>query len=150
MLSRKLATLAIAGLLALVVSLPVSAQVSASTTLKADIPFEFIAADKTLPAGEYTLQLGSPNRSAVAILSENRDSHAQLFALTSSVDKGKTPDHTSLIFHKYGDRYFLAQIWTNGVRTGLQLPASKLERELTKTASNFQSVAVVAQLLPRR
>jgi hypothetical protein len=86
----------------------------------------------------------------VEILSENRDSHAQLFALTSSVDKGKTPDHSSLIFHKYGDRYFLAQIWTNGVRTGLQLPASKLERELTKTASNFQSVAVVAQLLPRR
>lgn len=146
MRSTTLATLAIAGLLALVVSLPASAQIRA--TLKADIPFEFVAADKTLPAGEYTLQLGTPNPRVVEILSDNHS--AQLFALASSADSGKTPDHTSLIFHKYGDRYFLAQIWTVGQRTGLQLPASKLERELTKTASNFQSVAVVAQLLPRR
>ena len=44
-------------------------------------------------------------------------------------------DETKLVFHKIGDHYFLTQIWTSARSQGLQVPESKLEKELE--ASNL-------------
>src|SRR5207244_6047829 len=53
---------------------------------------------------------------------------------------------TQLVFHRYGNRYFLYQIWVRGENRGRELPQTRLEREL---ASNRQPapVAVLASKL---
>lgn len=35
-----------------------------------------------------------------------------------------------LVFHKYGDKYFLADVWNGAGNTGLHIPASKWEEEI--------------------
>jgi hypothetical protein len=39
-----------------------------------------------------------------------------------------------LVFHKYGDRYFLREIWSAGQANGAMLGVTKAERELLQAA----------------
>ncbi len=133
-------TILMAGLLVLLATWPAAAQIS--PTLKADIPFEFVAGTTTMAAGEYTVEAGT-NPAVVAIRSA--DLSAQAFALTHRLQANGTPEQAKLVFRKHGDRYFLAQIWTAGTNLGRELPVSKIEHELTKQAANFEVVAVLAK-----
>lgn len=107
--------------------------------VKANIPFDFITGNTTLPAGEYRVsaisELGT--LSVIGGASDHTlvNSHAVLANAAST--------STKLIFHRYGDQYFLYQIWVQGENRGRELPQTRLEREL---ASNprFSTVAVLA------
>ena len=57
-------------------------------------------------------------------------------------------DKTKLIFHRYGNRYFLAQIWSAGSSRGRELPKSAKEREqaLTAHSQKPEQVTIVASL----
>jgi len=115
----------------------VSAQVS--NGVKADIPFAFTIANQTLPAGQYTVHKLNDLGSLTVTGKGSGSAMIQSHRVVSS-----TPQKlTKLVFHKYGDRYFLYQIWVQGEDTGRELAKTPLEREL---ASNRQpnSVAVLA------
>jgi hypothetical protein len=61
----------------------------------------------------------------------------------------KPTDKTKLVFNRYGDRYFLSQIWMNGATLGHQLPKSSREKEIAKDmARNLtqEQVEVLASL----
>jgi hypothetical protein len=74
--------------------------------------------------------------------------------------QGLTPKNkSSLVFHKYGDQYFLEQIWTSGEQEGTQVPESRSERtirqQLVQTqqsnmsgkAMKVETIDIVASLL---
>jgi hypothetical protein len=65
--------------------------------------------------------------------------------LGSRVDTGSKAEPTRLVFHRYGDRYFLNQIWLEGGK-GYKVPESIQERELRKADSTppFTSVTILA------
>jgi len=119
-----------------------SATAQSSISLRADIPFEFTAAGKTMPAGEYSLRSLAPPE-IVAISAT--DGGAQALLLTQGAASNTVSDQSKLLFRKYGDRYFLAEVWSAGSLSGQRLPVSKAERELTKRAANFEVVAVLTQ-----
>jgi hypothetical protein len=48
----------------------------------------------------------------------------------------------SLVFHRYGDEYFLSEIWPAGSSTGRGLPKSRAERELKRKAQDNQIAAM--------
>jgi hypothetical protein len=50
---------------------------------------------------------------------------------------------TKLIFHRYGDEYFLYQVWVQGESRGRELPPTKVEKELASNARS-STVAVLA------
>jgi hypothetical protein len=52
---------------------------------------------------------------------------------------------TKLVFHRYGGRYFLTQIWTEGSNAGHQIPKSPRETEVAKDYT-MQEVVLVAAL----
>ena len=110
------------------------------------IPFQFSANKTTLPAGEYSLRCLDPEVGLLHISSS--DGKATATVLMISVE-GKAQDHGRLVFRRYGNRYFLAQAWTAGTRTGLELPKSRAERaaehELTAIKMATESVAVTAR-----
>ena len=111
--------------------------------LKADIPFEFHAGNAMLPAGPYTL--GQEGNIRHVLLLRSGEGKAAAFLLTNSADTGQVPDQSKLVFRKYGDRYFLAQVWASGQRLGWELPVSRSERELAQRAEHREVVTVLAR-----
>jgi len=130
MKSNRIATLGLLAL-ALLISVP---SIFAQELVRAKVPFDFKVGNTAMPAGSYTIS--SVSQSAISI--SNRQEHAGVLAVVRSeyANKDQSP---KLVFHKYGDQYFLAQIWTGSGNAGKQLPESKLEKELL--ASNHGAIA---------
>ena len=104
--------------------------------LRANIPFDFTVRGKTLPAGEYEFRRITDEPGGLEVLNIHR-SHEHTMFETEPVDKGNIARHGEIVFHRYGDTYFLYEVWTAGLETGRELPASKQERYLrSETASN--------------
>jgi hypothetical protein len=125
-----------------------AASLSAQTLrLNASIPFEFVAGLSTLPAGEYQLDsLSTPG--VVRVWSD--DSHTASLVMSRPVVEplDKRIGEPKLIFHRYGNQYFLAQIWSGYGSAGRVIPVSKEERALSETAASRgpETVVVLARL----
>jgi len=90
----------------------------------ADIPFAFTVSNHTLPPGLYTVTRLSEKALRICN-SQNRGT----FALTNRVE-GKAPESGKVIFHRYGDAYFLSEVWVAASRTGRKVLQSRSEKEL--------------------
>ena len=108
-----------------------------------NIPFNFIIGQKILPAGEYTIR---PSRidSKTVWLVQGNDTQAGAFFLTIPVLARETQEKTRLVFNKYGDQYFLSQVWTAGDNLGRELSMPRLERELAKNTPERSKVSLTA------
>src|SRR5258707_12795910 len=108
-----------------------------------NIPFSFIVGQKTLPAGEYTLE---PNRkdSDNVWLVQSKEGHASALFTTNTVRASETQEESRLIFHRYGGQYFLSQIWTPGGNTGRQLLMPRLESQLAKSSIERQTTILAS------
>ena len=96
-------------------------------SISVDIPFGFSDGQREYPAGKYTVLPASSNtNTAIRVTSADGKSSAML--LTESAESVRPKDETALIFHRYGDHYFLFQIWTAGDNIGLEIPKSSMER----------------------
>ena len=115
--------------------------------LRANIPFDFNVRGKTLPAGEYEIRRIGDEANGLEVLNIHQNREHAMFD-TEPVERGQMARHGEIIFHRYGDTYFLYEVWTAGLETGRELPRSKEERFLrSETASNAgrsgpQSVSV--------
>jgi hypothetical protein len=89
----------------------------------ADIPFDFIVAEKTLQSGKYRVSKESTAGEVLAIRSA--DGKNQMYRLTSTAD-GRRDMGARLVFHRYGSSYFLSQVWIDG--NGRQFSKTKQER----------------------
>ena len=131
--------LAIAAMIATLAA-PLAAQ---STTLTATIPFEFAVGSKTMPAGDYTISDSESH--AVLVISGGENA----LTLTKPVGGGDQvhAGQSLLIFNRYGDRYVLSQVWDSVRDIGREVPMSKTERELSKTASveKYEILALLAK-----
>jgi hypothetical protein len=128
---------AAAGLLALLGAAAAHAQ---SFEVTAKVPFEFTAGPTTLAAGAYRLEA----RQGVLLV---RNDKKGVFVLAQSTEPG-TRDRkpTRLVFHRYGDRYYLRQVWYPGTR-GYVLPETPGERESAATKGRMASHRVVVTLV---
>jgi hypothetical protein len=105
-----------------------------STILTANVPFAFSIGDKQLPAGAYAVR--EMDR---ATLIQSRDGVNSVLGIYNYAEPSK--DHaTKLVFSKVGDHYFLAEICTSARGQGLQIPESKLEKELRASDSRPRGV----------
>jgi hypothetical protein len=97
-----------------------------SLPLNADIPFNFVAGNATLPAGRYTVNQG---RSGMIALNAQA-LKASAFLNANTVECAGNQTASRLVFHRYGTTYLLFQIWTAGNDCGRQAPVTNREREL--------------------
>lgn len=110
-----------------------------STTVKTQVPFGFVANGKTMPAGECTIAVVVNGRTVLSISSG--DQHAYAFPIADESPNARKK--TVLVFHQYGNRYFLTGIQREkGI--GYQLPASRLERELQARNIPWQGFTLLA------
>lgn len=125
--------------LAFVTAVASNAQSGGRSKLNANIPFDFVVGDKTLAAGEYSIkEITTSSDDALAIRS--RDSKHSAIRLTNAVSSSAPGKRASLTFRRYGNRYYLAQVWLPGSTEGREMLRSKderwMERELAKNSSN--------------
>ena len=115
-----------------------SANAQLSIPVKAKIPFDFSVGDKKLPAGEYTFGRLSGFSDNKVISVSGADASAHLFQSTSAAQVLRPKSESTLVFHKYGDQYFLQQIWTGGEQVGAQVPESRGERTARRQLAQTQ------------
>ncbi len=121
----------------------VSANAQSSGLVVADIPFEFAVGAKSLGAGEYSVRGFTAN--ADALLISSRDSNDVAIRLTQSIRARIVPQQTKLVFHRYGQRYFLSEVWTAGQPTGRQLQKSGAERAIEGQLAAISSKSELAR-----
>ena len=136
------------GLMLALAFLALAQYVRAQEPLLANIPFAFAAGNATLPAGEYRVQkaaVGSP-----MLLIQRTDHRAAAFVPSFGASTNAPQARSKLVFHRYGNRYFLSEVWVAGYAQGRELPKSAKEKEQALAARNHTSdqVTIIARLTP--
>jgi hypothetical protein len=120
-----------------------SAYAQSADRISMKIPFSFVAGEKTLPAGEYIVRSTFSSRVTLIGTADGRREYTTI--LTMPVPPQGTAFTARLVFHRYGDRYFLHQVWTPANERGGQLTESRVEQELAMNASKPQVVSIAAR-----
>jgi hypothetical protein len=93
--------------------------------VQATIPFDFTVAHQLLPPGEYRITAVAPNVVSIA----NAEKHVTVLSLMMNGDK-PTGSSGRLVFNRYGNQYFLSKIISPVAAKTLDLPTSKLEKQV--------------------
>jgi hypothetical protein len=128
--------------LALIVSVPMT-QAQARTV--ANVPFDFSLNQKSMSAGAYEISAQSEK---VLLMRDLDTSETRLVIAPMHVEASQASGtaHAKLVFHKYGDQYFLSQIWDGQSHIGIAFPESKREKEQqwAKSVGNQPEIVVIA------
>ena len=95
------------------------------------IPFNFSVGEKAFPGGDYVIERNRNNSDTVWVI-RAKDNVGSAILLTRPVRANDTVEETRLVFHKYDDLYFLAELWTPGSNTGREIQISNREKALEK------------------
>jgi hypothetical protein len=131
--------------LAMSLALLMSAAAQAQTThLTISVPFEFTAGNVQLPAGEYEVTAvgpwGGPTLSV-----HNVNSNAGTLVLSTSSRSQKPTADAKLVFHRYGNQYFLAEVWNRNSSVGNQIKINSRQTELAKNQSKDEVVLIASE-----
>jgi hypothetical protein len=119
---------------------PTKAQAQVTDDLQVTIPFQFHAGNAKLPAGDYRVHVMDDSGLAIMEISSVDASASAIFQVRET-DAKTTPDQSELIFNKYGDRYFLADVFEAGESSGSQVLESQYEKQVSKDATQGQTQA---------
>jgi hypothetical protein len=126
------------GLSAVLGSSAIVAQESARAI--ANVPFAFHVKDTNLPAGKYIVK--AVNGAGVIQIADANTGHSMML-LTQGNNSSKS-DSPRLTFQRYGNDYFLSQVWLPG-KTGYALRPSSREKELAKQPGLMATATVRIQ-----
>jgi hypothetical protein len=104
-----------------------TAQLTGTEKIVAQVPFGFVVGSKVVPSGEWTVQ--HANTDARILFIRNTDAAVGMFSNISLVEAKKAPGHCTLVFHKYGNQYFLSGVNIADSPIGYRLPESRAEAE---------------------
>jgi hypothetical protein len=111
--------------------------------LTANIPFDFTVADKKLPSGKYSIGRAQSNTGDLVLQINNVAGGGSLTRLTIPVNTVHPKEKGTLVFHRYGDQYFLYQVWPAGGSIGRALPKSRSERDVERKAQDTFGAAAM-------
>jgi hypothetical protein len=111
-----------------VMPLLAAAQLSDSSRIITQVPFEFVVGNHTMPAGECIVQSASPG--AKVLLIRNLGAKRALVVRALRDETKKASQTYALVFHHLGNKYFLAEMKVADSNTIYRMPQSKAEAEL--------------------
>jgi hypothetical protein len=110
------------------------------------IPFGFSVQDHLLPAGEYNIFTVLPGW---MIRITSTDGQHSAFVTTIPQYASSPSRKSRLIFHRYEDEYFLAQVRTLGQTVGRYPISSKRAMERASSGSSLSITTVLAEVSHR-
>jgi hypothetical protein len=106
-----------------------------------NVPFSFAAGDQSLPAGEYLVLTVTPERS-IRIASTDGKHTAVVNTLPNYASAPSA--NSRLVFHRYGDEYFLTQVWTAGQNVARNPLSTKRAMEIASSGGKPQTFTILA------
>jgi hypothetical protein len=121
------------------------AQSHTDTVMTAQVPFEFMAGSKHVPAGRCAVEsILTGNGKALVI--KNIAARVSLFSPALPGETSDAATEYAMVFHKYGNRYFLSALKLGGSRSFYRIPESKAERELrAQNASSTNEILLASK-----
>jgi hypothetical protein len=124
-----------------------AAQLSSDTRIVAQVPFEFVAGNKVVPAGQCTVQSAAQSGTTLmTLMIRNVGASISLFSPASRIDAKEAAHSYTLVFNKTGNQYFLRGIRIEGTRSMYRLPENKAEAELRAQSVPTTEEVVLASL----
>jgi hypothetical protein len=109
-----------------------------SQKLNVQIPFGFHIGNTNLPAGSYIVDEAAQH----VLRLRSADAKSSVMIQSLRVEKLDPSPVGKLVFNRYGDEYFLSQVWKPGVNTGSELRKTKREHELIAHMNrDYESIA---------
>jgi hypothetical protein len=106
----------------------VSATAQYSGRMYVSVPFSFVVENQQFQPGSYVIEKIANGR--LRIHTDDGQVSASFLALPA--EGRKTAERAQFIFHRYGQSYFLANIWTPGQNIGWEVMEGKVEQEAAK------------------
>jgi hypothetical protein len=119
--------------------LPPSASAQ-SVSLRADIPFDFYVANTLLPSGTYIIQ--PVNSDVLRFLDASGKS---TFLMISGREENDMLGLSRLLFRRYGNTSFLANVYWEGYPTGRIVNKTAREQEVASKFADPKSVVVAGK-----
>jgi len=95
-----------------------AAQAQITLPLKADIQHQFTVGQTTLPPGEYVFRmLEGSSLNAMIVTNKDNDTSVE-FLVRNSIDS-HVPQHSELMFNRYGTKEFLTNLYDRGEKLGV-------------------------------
>jgi len=98
------------------------------------IPFAFTVANRALPPGVYIVT--RPGGKVLRIFNSGSNDQGT-FAITNNVE-GRAEERGKLVFHRYGNTYFLSEVWFAASRSGRKVLQSQSEEELARKRTDLE------------
>lgn len=122
--------------------LSVTAAYAQSISVRANVPFQFLAGDKVLPAGQYQLSV-APGSNRIT-LHPTQGGAGMYLSILPTQRSQFAAQPGALVFHRYGTHHFLRTVWSPGQSGGYELPSSKAEREFVRMAKTPAATETVS------
>lgn len=105
-----------------------TAQAQAVTSFTADIPFSFTVNNQEFTAGQYQIRLRENGTiTHLRLLTADKKKVLTIFSILKETPKYS--EYTKLVFRRYGNHYFLGEIWARGQSTGYEILRSETEKQ---------------------
>lgn len=144
-------TITMLSLLLVLAAVSVNAQGRSENSIAGNIPFDFAVGDTKLPAGNYTLRRIALTTSYDRLVIKSSDGRGVSHTVMTMPNRtSQVQKQSKLVFNRYGDQYFLSQVWMAGSDTGRDLFPSRNERnllnesKLAKSKPEHQKVTLTA------
>jgi hypothetical protein len=117
------------------------AQTESRKLMKVNIPFAFSVENHALPDGEYLVFTVSQGWILLIVSTDGKHS-----AIVNTLPNyGSSPSENSrLVFKKYGNEYFPAQVWTAGQNVGRNPLSGERAMEIAGSGERPQTFTVLA------
>ena len=107
---------------------------------RVDVPFAFMAGGVHLPAGPYIVSHVDPT----LIMIETQDGKARALVHVA-IENSSSRTEGKLVFNKYGDQYFVAQVWTEQDRQVHHCTKCRAEKILEAQSRRPEQTVVLAR-----
>jgi hypothetical protein len=107
----------------------------------ATVPFAFTIENSNLPAGTYTVSI-LPPYNMIEVQSKDGRKVAWIGVIPSL--KSEESKQAKLVFHRFGNEYFLAQVWEQGSNVHRDLRSGNRARELARNGERMQFITILA------
>jgi hypothetical protein len=118
-------------------AVPAGAQSGKPLMLKGEVPFAFVSGDRTIQAGQYSVEI---RQAQVRFVDAN--GHPVQVVLTNPQQDNGRDEQPRLVFHQYGGTYFLWQIWTRDHEIDFRM--SRTEYDLKASRKTDEGTIILA------
>jgi hypothetical protein len=94
------------------------------------VPFDFYVQNQKMPAGDYVIESASPRSAQSTLIFREKNGKSKKILMTIPIEINilRNPSDPTLLFNRYKNEYFLAEIRNPLENLGFALPKMKQEK----------------------